>query len=217
MKQLFLRRPLLLTALYIPIYLLWFSWLQQRRVSHVWMSAPLDDCIPFCSVFVIPYLLWFLFVAGTVLSFRRWPGECLRLCVYLCVGMTICLAIYTLFPNGQQLRPAVMPDNSLCTRLVFLVYEMDPAVNSCPSIHVYNTLGVWNAITRCPALRGRPLVQGLAGVLSVSIILSTLFLKQHSVVDVAAAALLAAGMVRAVYGPVHLPRRAKAAQSVVSR
>ncbi|MCD8190662.1 MAG: hypothetical protein LUD78_10720 [Clostridiales bacterium] len=212
MKQLLLRRPLLLTALYIPVYLLWFSWLQQRTVRHVWVSARLDDCIPFCSAFVVPYLLWFLFVAGTVLYFRRWPEECLRLCVFLYAGMTVCLMVYTLFPNGQLLRPAAMPDDSLCTRLVFLVYQMDPAVNSCPSIHVYNTLGVWNAISRAPALRGRPLVQGLAGMLSVSIILSTLFLKQHSVVDVAAAALLAAAMERAVYGGLRLPRRAKAAQ-----
>ncbi|MCD8352992.1 MAG: serine/threonine protein phosphatase [Clostridiales bacterium] len=212
MKQLLLRRPLLLTALYIPVYLLWFSWLQQRPVRHVWVATRLDDCIPFCSAFVIPYLLWFLFVAGTVLYFRRWPGECLRLCAFLYVGMTVCLAIYTLFPNGQLLRPAVMPDDSLCTRLVFLVYGLDPAVNSCPSIHVYNTLGVWNAIARAPALRDRPLVQGCAGALSVAIILSTLFLKQHSVVDVAAALLLAVGMERAVYGGLRLPRRAKAAQ-----
>ncbi|MCD7837291.1 MAG: serine/threonine protein phosphatase [Clostridiales bacterium] len=212
MKQLLLRRPLLLTALYIPVYLLWFSWLQQRPVRHVWVSARLDDYIPFCSAFIIPYLLWFLFVAGTVLYCRRWPEECLRLCAFLYAGMTVCLAIYTLFPNGQLLRPAVMPDDSLCTRLVFLIYQMDPAVNSCPSIHVYNTLGVWNAITRCHALRGRPLVQGFAGALSVSIILSTLFLKQHSVVDVAAALLLAVGMERTVYGGLRLPRRVKAAQ-----
>lgn len=199
MKQLFLRRPYLLSALYFPIYMLWFNWLQQRHTPHTWMHCSLDDVIPFCSWFVIPYVLWFAFVAGTVIYFFRSPEECLRLCTFLYGGMTICLLVYTLLPNGQLLRPTVMPDNHMLTQLVFFIYRLDPSVNVCPSIHVFATLGVQNAILRSPLLREKRPVLISTVILSLLIILSTMFLKQHSVVDVSAAVLLGFVMNHLVY------------------
>lgn len=218
MKQQFLRRPYLLSVIYFPIYMLWFSWLQQRSTSHTWMHSGLDDMIPFCSWFVIPYVLWFAFVGGTVVYFFRSPEECLRLCAFLYGGMTVCLLVYTLLPNGQLLRPAVMPDDSVLTRLVFFIYQLDPSVNVCPSIHVFATLGVQNAIFRSPRLRNRRLALVSTGVLSILIILSTMFLKQHSVVDVAAALLLGFVMDHIVYRHEPTPHQAIASlQKLPSR
>ena len=33
------------------------------------MHVALDDYIPFCEYFVIPYLMWFLYVGGAIVSF----------------------------------------------------------------------------------------------------------------------------------------------------
>ena len=51
------------------IYLPWFCYLE-RTVTHDYhiMHAPLDDLIPFNEYFIIPYIAWFVFVAGTLLS-----------------------------------------------------------------------------------------------------------------------------------------------------
>lgn len=199
MKQYFLRYPALLSVLYMPIYFIWFHWLQEREVPHDWIYSPLDRVIPFCSWFVIPYLLWFLFIAATVIYFFRAPEECLQLCTFLYVGMTVCLMIYTLFPNGQLLRPVFPEDNSLLTRIVFLIYQIDPSINVCPSIHVFNTLGALDAIFRTNLFKEKPLVRSGAAVLSLLIILSTMFLKQHSVIDVAMGILLALIMDTLIY------------------
>ena len=53
---------------YAIIYLTWFVWLEQNvtknyKVIHV----ALDDYIPFCEWFVIPYFLWFAYVSIVVL------------------------------------------------------------------------------------------------------------------------------------------------------
>ena len=56
--------------LYGLIYFPWFFWLEQRHVSgyHL-IYASLDRKIPFCEYFIIPYLLWFAYVVGTLLLF----------------------------------------------------------------------------------------------------------------------------------------------------
>ena len=50
--------------LYMPIYLLWFTSLEKRTNVHFTdIHCKIDDYIPFCEFFIIPYLLWFLYVA----------------------------------------------------------------------------------------------------------------------------------------------------------
>ena len=55
---------------YILIYLPWFYYLE-RTVSgdYIVTHAGLDDLIPFNEYFIVPYLLWFLYVSGAVLFF----------------------------------------------------------------------------------------------------------------------------------------------------
>ncbi len=85
--------------LYGFIYMPWFLWLEHHVTTdyHVIHSA-LDDKIPFLEVFIIPYLLWFVFIAAVVLYFffTDVPGF-YRLCTMLFTGMTIFLIISTLF------------------------------------------------------------------------------------------------------------------------
>ena len=57
-------------ALYGIIYMLWFTHLEKTVTSHYRLIhfSP-DDLIPFCEAFVIPYLLWFAYVAVVVIYF----------------------------------------------------------------------------------------------------------------------------------------------------
>ena len=49
--------------LYALIYMPWFMWLEKTVTTeyHV-VHIALDDKIPFCEYFIIPYYIWFLFV-----------------------------------------------------------------------------------------------------------------------------------------------------------
>ena len=80
-----------------------------------------------------------------------------------------------------------------------MLYEIDTDTNVLPSIHVYNSLGCYIAIRKCPKLRNKKGIQIGSFVLTVSIILATMLLKQHSVIDVVAAMVMARIIYEIVY------------------
>jgi hypothetical protein len=108
---------------------------------------------------------------------------------FIVSGMALCMLCYTLFPYGNPLRP-VIGDHTLTLKLVKLLYTIDPPNNCLPSIHVLNSIGVHAAIVHSPMLIGMHAVKYLSGGLMVLIASSTLFIKQHSVIDVVLAGLL---------------------------
>ena len=192
-------QELLPFVLYFIIYILWFQWLEERHVrSYQIIHVFVDDYIPFCELFVIPYFLWFLYVPAAVLyAASHSREEYVRCALFLCTGMTVFLLISTLFPNIQHLRPAAMPRDNVFTRLVLFLQRVDTPTNLWPSIHVYNSIGAHIALSRChPGKKG---LRAASLLLCVSIILATMFLKQHSVFDVATAFILAGAMYRVLY------------------
>ena len=171
----------------------WFCYLEKHRFSHYYLiHSPLDDYIPVVEYFIVPYLLWFLFIAVTIAYFFFTDKKgYYQLTAFLFTGMTIFLIICTVFTYELNLRPHTFANDTVFTRLVQQLYSTDTPTNVLPSIHVYNSLGAAIAIGHSQALKKHRGIQfasyGLAGL----IILSTMFLKQHSVTDVIAAVALA--------------------------
>ena len=190
--------PLLI---YMVIYMTWFTWLEENntknyRIIHVSM----DDYIPFCEVFIIPYFLWFAYVALVVaFLFLKNKQEFYRACAFLFTGMTIFLIISTLWPNGHHLRPAVMPRDNIFTDAVSFLWKLDTPTNLWPSIHVYNSMGAHFAVIRSAELENKKGVKIASCMLAFSIILSTMFLKQHSVFDVITGIALGSVMYMLIY------------------
>ncbi len=197
------------TLAYGAVYLPWFIHLE-RTVdgNYAIMHTALDDRIPFVEYFVIPYLLWFPYIAAVLLYlFFRDKQDYYRLCKFLFSGMTIFLLICTFFPNGTDLRVPVNPERNLCSRLVHLVHLADTSTNVFPSIHVFNSIGVHCAVANNEVLgRLRWLRRGSL-LLMVLICFSTVFLKQHSVVDGIGAIIMAHVIYHKVYGVAAASRR----------
>ena len=179
------RRMLVVPVLYFLFYMICFVLLEEYVRPKYWIASDLDAYIPFCAAFLIPYLAWFLLVPGMCWYFyRRDPEQYLYLCRMIVVGLTICLALYAIFPNGQLLRRPIIGDDIL-SQLVILLRKTDTPTNVCPSIHVFMTVSIALAVARSRAMSGQIRRQAALMVLAVLICLSTVFLKQHSVVDVA--------------------------------
>ena len=52
---------------YFLIYMPWFVYLEKRtNVRHYMIHSPIDNHIPFIEYFIVPYLVWFVFIAVTV-------------------------------------------------------------------------------------------------------------------------------------------------------
>ncbi len=186
---------------YFLIYLPWFAYVERTVTTHFHViHVALDDYIPFCEYFIIPYFLWFAYVAaGIVYFYRKNKDEYFRLCAMLFTGMTLFLIISTLYPNGHYLRPVTFERQNIFTALVAWLYKTDTATNLFPSIHVYNSIAINMAVWHADNFKKKPVVRIASAVLMVSIILSTMFLKQHSVFDVATGIILAVFMYMLVY------------------
>ena len=141
------------------------------------------------SVFI---LLWFAYIIVAVSYFILFERKELNpLACYLAAGMTVFLLISWLYPNILYLRPELYPRDNIFTDLVKHLQSTDTPTNVLPSIHVYNTLCVTTALLLNERFNKSRLRRVLIIILSVLIIMSTVFLKQHSVIDVVSAFLMA--------------------------
>ncbi len=190
-----------LLLLYFLIYLPWFGYLEENVTTHFHViHVALDDKIPFCEYFIIPYMLWFAYVAwGVAYFFFKNKSEYYKLCAFLFTGMTIFLVISTVYPNGHYLRPTTFERDNIFVQAVQWLYSTDTPTNLFPSIHVYNSLGINMAVWHSENFKKNKPVRYGSAILCISIILSTMFLKQHSVFDVVTGVVLAAFMFSLVY------------------
>ena len=98
--------------------------------------------------------------------------------------------------------------------MVAWLYATDTPTNLFPSIHVYNSLCAHIAICSSKEFKNRPKLKLASFILMASIILATMFLKQHSVFDVVTAFVMAAVMYSFVYGRNFAFGRSKAKESL---
>ena len=66
--------------LYAFIYFPWFTYLERHVTDNYFVIHSIfDDYIPFCEYFIIPYLLWFAYIAVTLMinrDFTKPPRSC---------------------------------------------------------------------------------------------------------------------------------------------
>ena len=114
------RHPILFMAGYLVFYLVCFGALEHFIKPEWIVHCFLDDWIPFCKYAVIPYFAWFVWVPATLfwLLFTQPRQDFWRLCLPLFGGMTLCVALCALIPNGVDLRPDSIPGNDFFTQVV---------------------------------------------------------------------------------------------------
>lgn len=163
----------------------------------VW--CPLDDWIPVCEWFMIPYLFWFVFLVGMhvyllledIPAFRRFMA-------YLMITYGVTMAVYLIYPTCQNLRPTEFPRDNVLTRMMAGFYAFDTNTNVCPSLHVVGSMAVAFAAWDTPRFR-TPVWRTVFLTAALLISVSTIFVKQHSILDVAWAQLLCWGAYAVVY------------------
>ena len=158
-------------------------------------TLPAGRFDPFCKYAIVPYILWFPWIPFTLfyLLYKAPREDFWRLCIPLFTGMTMTLLFYAIVPNGLALRPKYVPGTDIFAQLVRMIYRSDTPMNVCPSIHVFNSVTLMLAYYRSAIFDAprRRWMRPAAMVLCVSISLSTILLKQHSVIDVVFGLLLA--------------------------
>lgn len=199
-------RKHILLFLYAFVYVPWFIYLENHvTTDYHLLYSPLDSMIPFCEFFVLPYYAWYGYLAAGMLFLALWDSKtCFKAGFHVITGMTIFLIISTVWPNGLALRPETFARDNFCVDLVQLMYSIDTPTNVFPSLHVYNSISMHTAIVSSPLLKGHKKLHRTSLAIMLLIIVSTLFIKQHSIIDVIAAIALAIVLYYAGY--VWLPR-----------
>ena len=175
--------------LFWPVYGFLFLFVERLGVrDHYYpVHCALDDAIPFCEYFMIPYLFWFLFLTGMIVYTFFFDVKAFRRMMYFIIlTYSATIAVYLFFPTCQNLRPAVIPRSNVLARFVLLWYQFDTNTNVCPSIHVLGSLAAMFGAWDSRAFRAKGWKIGF-GVCAFLISISTVFVKQHSILDVFAA------------------------------
>lgn len=150
------------------------------------ISTPLDNIIPFVAAFSVPYLYWFVYVFIGLVYFAFTDNKIyFQLLGSIVVGMCLCFVVFYFYPTTVP-RPDII-GNSLMERAVGYIYSMDNPYNCFPSIHVLNAMLVTLFFCR---YRKNSWLRAWAMLSGISIILSTLFVKQHFVLDAVAGIIL---------------------------
>ena len=175
-------------------YMISFMLMEQSDVKIHMIHSLADDKIPFCPYFIIPYVLWYFFLIGTVIYFAVFcpsKKEYYQYLGTLGVGMTLFLLISYVYPNGQHLRPDLgSTGGGVFISVIRLLYKIDTPTNIFPSMHVFNATASCIALYQNERCRKNKLFTVSQIILTISIVLSTMFLKQHSVADVMTALIL---------------------------
>ena len=178
-----------LYALILPLYLAGF-FIEEHFIDgsapYLVSYMPIDAHIPFCEWWYIFYVLWYPLLGGVglYLAFRD-PKGFKRYMTYIGVSFFTALLLFALFPNGQDLRPNLdtLGRENLFTRLIGVLYASDTNTNVCPSLHVVGSLAAWFAVLHNDRLRRTRWVPIVVGVLACLISVSTVMIKQHSLLD----------------------------------
>ena len=185
-----------------PVFGLMFLIIEQLwiRDSYFPIYCACDDLIPFCEYFLIPYLFWFVYLIGMLVYTLLWDVESFKkLMKFIIISYSTAMLIYILFPNCQELRPLVFERDNVFTRFLAGFYQFDTNTNVCPSIHVIGSVAVlicaWHS--KHFSSKGWRIAFTATAVL---ISISTVFLKQHSILDVLAAIPVCFLAYYAVYG-----------------
>lgn len=172
--------------LFFPVYLVSFFTMERLigEADCYSVYCAIDDMIPFCEWFLFPYISWHALIPLLTLYLLCRDRDTYRnLMWYFIVTYTVTLIIYILWPSCHQLRPDVMPRDNLVSRAVALMYSMDTDTNVCPSMHITGALGFLAAAWHTKRF-STPIWRTVSAVIVAAIFASTLFLKQHSLLDV---------------------------------
>ena len=187
--------------LYWPIFGVLFLYVERLyKVSkYIPVSCPLDDYIPFCEFFLVPYLFWFIFLVGMHLYLLHFDTEGFqKFMKFIIITYSVTTVIYLLIPTCQELRPPEFERDNPFTRFLVGFYQFDTNTNVCPSLHVVGSLAVVFAANHTARFSSPGWMVAFWAV-GILICVSTVFLKQHSIIDVILALPLCAFGYRCTY------------------
>lgn len=183
----------LLFCLLIPVASLIYAICNQIAAagsSYLIIQFPFDEQIPFVSLFVIPYIYWYLLIVLSALwlVFSRRAGRLLHRMVMAILLASLIAAVFYLAMPTRMIRTEINGTDFL-TGLVRGIYESDLPYNCFPSMHVAWSLIICRYLELAGPKRFCFRLINYGGTLLI--IASTVLIKQHYTPDILGGAAVA--------------------------
>lgn len=148
------------------------------------MTLPIDEKIPavpiFSYIYVISYAYWAL---NYILICRNSKPMCRRFVTAEVMGKAVCFIMFMLVPCTFA-RPDADTISGPGAWLLKIVYAMDEPTRLIPSIHCYASYMCVRPLFSKPFKSFPPAYKLFSVVFTCLICLSTLYTRQHVIVDV---------------------------------
>lgn len=182
-------KPLIISLVIISfqsiIYL--FSKLIQGE-PHL-IGSNIDTIIPFISAFIVPYVIWY-FLLFTI-PYHYYAKDKNTFIQYF-ISYIVCVILgnitYVVYPS-IVVRPEII-SNDIFSILIKFIYAIDtPALNCFPSLHCAISMLWFLFSLDCNKLSKSRKIFNCS--ISILIMMSTLFIKQHVFIDLVAGNIMA--------------------------
>ncbi|BBI31433.1 phosphatase PAP2 family protein [Cohnella abietis] len=171
----------LLFMLVFPVLGWMYAWTNNTNSQEVYrLVTVVDDAIPFIKYFALPYSIWIFYIyVCLIYFFKKDVNVYYRALITYIVCALICYLIYSFFQTTVD-RPVVTGDDPF-SELMRFIYNRDQPFNCFPSIHCFSSYMVMRMVWTS-SFKNKWNVTLITGMSSL-IIMSTMFVKQHVIVD----------------------------------
>ncbi|MBS5964482.1 phosphatase PAP2 family protein [Finegoldia magna] len=191
-KRIYDQNPLKFILEVYAVYLVWFFAMEKipNRNYHI-VYSKLDDYIPFYKPAILIYSSWFLMlvIPFVYLLKRKSYDNMYNIIIPMFLAMYISLIIYVIYPTALDIRVTDITGNDICSWIIRKIQGIDAPNNVCPSIHVSTTVIIYNQFRKI--LKDNKKSKAFFLLWSVGICISTMLVKQHSIIDVVCGIILA--------------------------
>lgn len=156
--------------------------------THYDLTITMDEAIPLIPEFIVIYFGCYLFwIVNYILIARQGKEHCIRFAVADIMARLICAVFFLVLPT-TNIRPIITGDG-ICAELLKWLYQIDAPTKLFPSIHC---LVSWFCYI---GIRGQKNISKaykiISFILAILVFISTLVTKQHVIVDVIGAVIIA--------------------------
>lgn len=182
----------ILLLLYWPFHFMWYEIIRINAdtMSNFYIvSSTLDDKIPFCEWFIIPYVLWYFYIIAVLLyTANKSKVDFIKANIMISGSMFISVVVNTFFPSGvsESIRPdfSTLGRDNVLIDAVKYIYSIDsPPRVVMPSMHVAVAVALFIVVLNSDCFKDKKWTKVLASILSLLICMSIVMIKQHSVLD----------------------------------
>lgn len=188
-KNFFLERKYGLWVLLWIVQVVWYFVLNKYQTGSHLIHIPLDDKIPYIKYFVIPYVLWYGYIVfAHIWTYFHSKREFLLMCSLIFLSNFLSMLVCTFYPSMHDLRPA---EEAIGTdffgSIVRWLYGSENPYCILPSQHCMLAIAITFGLITSDSLKDNLAVKIVLPIYTILVMLSTVFIKQHSIVDVFAA------------------------------